>query len=83
MVVSSLPPTSNHKRTNQSMDAALVLFEDGSTMSCWYCRSTLLGWIGNWWNCVNLSRERRRWGFREIVGMGVLDVWDYVRTGVN
>ena len=28
MVVSSLPPTSNHKRTNQSMDAALVLLEE-------------------------------------------------------
>ena len=42
-------------------------------MSCWYCRSTLLGWIGNWWNYVNLSGERGRWGLREIVGMRVLD----------
>ena len=65
------------------MDVALVLFEDGSTMFCWDCRSTLLGWIGNWWNYVNLSRERGMWGFREIVGMRVLDVWDDVRTGVN
>ena len=48
------------------MDAALVLFggvrlEYGSTMFCWDCRSTLLGWIGNWWNCVYLSGGRGGW----------------------
>ena len=51
MVVSSLPPTSNHKRTNQSMDAVLVLLEELDWSMGARCFVgivvSLLGWIGN------------------------------------
>ena len=51
MVVSSLPPTSNHKRTNQSMDAALVLLEELDWSMGALCLivivAALLGWIVN------------------------------------
>ena len=55
------------------MDAALVLLEYGSTMFCWDCRSTLLGWTGNRWNYVNLSRCRGGGDLGRLLGDGVLD----------
>ena len=51
------------------MDAALVLFEDESTMSCWYCRSTLLGWM---WELMELCKSVGR--KREVGIEG--DCWD-------
>ena len=65
------------------MDAALVLFEEGSTMFCWDCRIT----IRMDWElmelCKSVGRKREVGDCWEIVGMRVLDDMDDVRTGVN